>query len=67
MGAHEITGRFDAIVFYTVLEHIKNIEAFLEAVKRQLKPKAQVFLAVPDCNAEITINTISKKCNAHKN
>lgn len=49
----EITGQFDAIVFYTVLEHIKNIKAFLESVKRQLKPKARVFLAVPDCNVEI--------------
>lgn len=49
-----VTGQFDAIVFYTVLEHIKDTKAFLDSVKNQLKPDGRVFLGVPDCTIEIS-------------
>jgi len=51
--SEHICGQFDAIVFYTVLEHIKDTKAFLNSVKRQLKPAGKIILAVPDCTAEI--------------
>lgn len=49
-----ITDQFDAIVFYTVLEHIKDTKTFLEHVRNQLKPNGKVILAVPDCTIEIS-------------
>lgn len=49
-----VTGQFDAIVFYTVLEHIKDTKTFLDHVKNQLKPDGRIILAVPDCTIEIS-------------
>ena len=51
----QICGQFDAIVFYTVLEHIKDTKAFLNSVKRHLKPAGKIILAVPDCTDEIEV------------
>ena len=48
-----VKGQFDAIIFYTVLEHLKDTKAFLTSVKKQLKPDGKIFLAVPDCTLEI--------------
>ncbi|QNI75220.1 S-adenosyl-L-methionine-dependent methyltransferase [Synechococcus sp. MVIR-18-1] len=50
----EISGQFDVIVFYTVLEHIKDTKSFLTDVKNYLKPNGYIFLAVPDCTLEIS-------------
>ena len=49
----EISGAFDTIVFYTVLEHIKDTRSFLHSVKKHLKPNGMIFLGVPDCTLEI--------------
>jgi SAM-dependent methyltransferase len=46
-------GPFDMICSYGVLEHIADPLAFLQDVKRHLRPGGWVFLAVPDCTAEI--------------
>lgn len=49
----KITGKFDAVVAYAVLEHAEQPIAFLESIRAVLKPGGQVFLAVPDCSAEV--------------
>lgn len=49
----KIKGDFDAIVFYTVLEHIKDTDSFLKQLSKILRPNGQIFLAVPDCSEEI--------------
>lgn len=51
--SQRVTGQFDAIIFYTVLEHIKDTKTFLEGVKSQLRPGGQIYLSVPDCSEEI--------------
>ena len=49
----KINGKFNAIVFYTVLEHIKDTRTFLESVKQHLNPGGMIFLGVPDCSTEL--------------
>jgi 2-polyprenyl-3-methyl-5-hydroxy-6-metoxy-1,4-benzoquinol methylase len=49
----QVTGLFQAIVFYTVLEHISNVEDFLRTVREQLEENGQIFIAVPNCALEI--------------
>ena len=51
--SQKVTGQFDVIIFYTVLEHIKDTREFLERVRSQLKAHGQIFLSVPDCTEEI--------------
>jgi SAM-dependent methyltransferase len=48
-----ICKKFDVIVFYTVLEHIKNTAEFLGDVSKFLKPLGKIFLSVPDCTLEL--------------
>jgi SAM-dependent methyltransferase len=63
--SHQVSGKFDAIVFYTVLEHIKDTKAFLNSVKQQLRPKGRIFLAVPDCTIEILAHDPSILLHEH--
>lgn len=49
----KIKDEFDVIVFYTVLEHIKDTRSFLKDVLSHLKPNGEVYVAVPDCTFEI--------------
>lgn len=46
-------GPYDLIVFYAVLEHIDDIESFLEQVKSHLTPNGKIILSVPNCQLEI--------------
>lgn len=46
-------GPYDAIVFYTVLEHIPDAVSFLAALSEYLAPAGKVILGVPDCTSEI--------------
>ena len=61
----QVCGQFDTIVFYTVLEHIKDTKQFLNNVKRQLKPKGKIILAVPDCTFEIVASDPSILLHEH--
>jgi len=49
-----VQDQFDVIIFYTVLEHLKDTKGFLASVRKQLKPDGKIFLAVPDCTLEIS-------------
>lgn len=48
-----VSGLFDAIVFYGVLEHIVDAGKFLDDVRAQLASGGKVILAVPDCTKEV--------------
>jgi 2-polyprenyl-3-methyl-5-hydroxy-6-metoxy-1,4-benzoquinol methylase len=63
--SERVLGQFDAIIFYTVLEHIKDTTSFLNKVKLQLKAGGRVFLAVPDCTAEIAVGDPSILLHEH--
>ena len=49
----KITGKFDVIVLYTVLEHIKDTKGFLSSVSEHLKLDGKIFVGVPDCTVEL--------------
>lgn len=44
-----LTGRYDLILAYAVLEHIAELPPFLDAVRRQLTDHGRLIVAVPDC------------------
>jgi len=60
-----INGKFNAIVFYTVLEHIKDTRTFLESVKLHLNPGGMIFLGVPDCSIELHSGDLSMLSHEH--
>lgn len=60
-----IKGKYDVIVFYTVLEHIKDTNTFLNNVKKHLKSNGEIFLAVPDCSIEIKEGDPAIFCHEH--
>lgn len=39
---------FDAITLWHVLEHVHQLHEYLEQIKKLLKPKSRVFIAVPN-------------------
>jgi SAM-dependent methyltransferase len=44
----EHPGSFDVVTFFEVLEHQDNLTAFMDSVKRLLKPRGFVALSVPN-------------------
>lgn len=48
-----VTGRFDLICSYAVLEHIPEPTRFLKDVRNHLAPKGVAVFSVPDCTDEI--------------
>jgi 2-polyprenyl-3-methyl-5-hydroxy-6-metoxy-1,4-benzoquinol methylase len=61
----KITGKFDAIVFYTVLEHIKDTQGFLKSVKAHLNFNGKIFVGVPDCTLELYTGDLSILLHEH--
>jgi SAM-dependent methyltransferase len=49
-----LTGRFDLICSYAVLEHIAEPSKFLRDVRNQLAPEGVAIFSVPDCTDEIS-------------
>ncbi|WP_417798479.1 class I SAM-dependent methyltransferase [Terasakiella pusilla] len=43
----DLVGKYDAIILFDVIEHIKEPEAFLEVAAKHLKPNGYIFLNVP--------------------
>lgn len=60
-----INKKFDLIIFYTVFEHITNVSAFLENIKKHLRLEGQVILSVPDCSDELRIGDSSIFMHEH--
>ena len=58
-------GPYDLIVFYTVLEHIKDTGAFLRTVSTHLAPQGRIVLSVPDCSLEIEAGDPSMLLHEH--
>jgi SAM-dependent methyltransferase len=58
-------GPYDLIVFYTVLEHIKDTQAFLTTLADHLAPDGQIVLSVPDCSLEIQAGDPSMLIHEH--
>lgn len=46
--AVEITGAYDLVVLYLVLEHVLDAGRFLESIRARVAPKGRVALVVPD-------------------
>ncbi|QWE22941.1 class I SAM-dependent methyltransferase [Polynucleobacter sp. AP-Jannik-300A-C4] len=44
----KLYGTFDVVVCFQVLEHISEINLFLESLKRLCKPKGKIIIAVPN-------------------
>ncbi len=44
-------GQFDAVAMHHVLEHVKNPEGYLRAIRRMLRDGGILFLAVPNINS----------------
>lgn len=61
----KVGGKFDAIVFYGVLEHIDNYTDFLRQVVSQLEPAGSILLSVPDCRPEIESGDPSMLLHEH--
>jgi 2-polyprenyl-3-methyl-5-hydroxy-6-metoxy-1,4-benzoquinol methylase len=57
--------KYDAIIAYTVLEHISNTEMFLKEISKQLAPNGKVFIAVPNCSDEIALADPSMLLHEH--
>lgn len=49
----KITGAFDAIVSYGVLEHVLDPVSFLRSMASRLTEHGKILLSVPDCSEEI--------------
>jgi 2-polyprenyl-3-methyl-5-hydroxy-6-metoxy-1,4-benzoquinol methylase len=60
-----ITKKFDAIILYTVLEHIKDTEKFLIQLKSLLKPLGKIFIGVPNCTEELYSIDVSMLLHEH--
>ncbi len=45
----KLSGQYDLIVAYAVLEHIAELTPFFDAVRKQLSPDGRLIIAVPDC------------------
>lgn len=50
-----LTGPFDLIVCFAVLEHIEDLPGFFDAIKSHLTESGVFIFAVPDCEDEISI------------
>lgn len=45
----KLSGQYDLIVAYAVLEHIAELAPFFDAVRKQLTAEGRLIIAVPDC------------------
>lgn len=61
----KITGRFDQIIHFGVLEHIVNPSDFLVEHKKHLREKGKVIIAVPDATDSIMNGDLSMFFHEH--
>ena len=60
-----ITKKYDIIIGFLLLEHIKNIKEFFFQLKSIKKPGACIVLAVPDCEKYIDSGDIGMLIHQH--
>lgn len=61
----EVTGRYDAVLGYCILEHIQDPVSFLRSIATVMQAGAFLFLAVPDCEPYIQEGDISMFWHEH--
>ncbi len=59
----EIPGEFDVISMVHVLEHIPAPTAFLERIRRKLRPGGRLFVEVPDCEQNVFMLLVADHCS----
>lgn len=64
---NDISEKYDIIVFYCVLEHIKNYREFFRDVKSILNTDGRIFCSVPDCQPYFKHGDISVFMHEHYN
>jgi len=65
--SQEISGEFDLIVLYGVLEHMEQPSAFLVNVQTHLSERGRIVLSVPDCEPFMMIGDLSILLHEHWN
>lgn len=61
----KLADKFDLIVGYAVIEHVIDMESFLAAVRRQLRPDGRVIFSVPNSAAHIASGDPSMLLHEH--
>jgi SAM-dependent methyltransferase len=59
----EVPGTFDVISLIHVLEHIPYPVAFLERLRKKLKPDGLLFIEVPDCQQNCFMLLVADHCS----
>lgn len=62
-----VTDKFDLIISFGVLEHIKDIERFYLDIRQHLKTNGMIVFSVPDCTSSIKNGDISMLIHEHWN
>jgi SAM-dependent methyltransferase len=61
----EVSRTFDAIINFTVLEHLLDPAGFLEEQRRLLSDSGVIILAVPDCTEHIEAGDVAMFIHEH--
>jgi SAM-dependent methyltransferase len=61
----KVTGKFDFIIGFGLLEHLIEYDKFFDAVREQLKDNGFVIFAVPDCEPYLQAGDISFLLHEH--
>jgi len=63
----KISGKFDIIILYGVLEHISSPESFLRNVLIYLENEGHIVISVPNCEPYIEVGDVSFLLHEHWN
>lgn len=63
--SEKISGKFDLILQYAVLEHLENPENYLDSLRPHLTPQGKIIVAVPSCDEQIEFGDISMFFHEH--
>lgn len=63
--SEKISGRFDLIIQYAVLEHLENPKNYLDSLRTHLTPQGKIVVAVPSCDEQIEFGDISMFFHEH--
>ena len=61
----QISGNFDVVIAYGVLEHLSDPGGLLREIKKQLAPQGIIILAVPDCEPYLQAGDLSCLIHEH--